>query len=471
MAGQEDSERLTATASVRLRPGVGCVPHHGGGLYLAAWPHGQHLPAMTPAQREVLARLAEGPCDRHGLTGEERELAELLERGGWLETTLHQGERPLYGIVPVKPLDVPGGPPPRGADPRWRLSRFALLRRERAGMVLESPCASADILIHDPALLGLLGGPDGACGTCPSLPADVFWRDLWRTGFLVDEEAGEERRLRHWSVHDLWFHTRSRSGSRGRPRHGFGATFRGRGRFPQPPARRAASSGPLIDLFVPDLRGLRDADPRLTALVEDRESMRVHDDGDPLSLRRLGEFLYRCARVRDVTTSDGMQLVDVPYPSAGALGELDLYLVVRRVTGLDPGLYLYDGHAHRLERRPADAAARRQLVRDAAASAGGAPPPQVVIVVAARFARLMWKYEGMAYAAVLKDVGVLFELMYLVAAAMGMAGCALGAGNAELFSQAAGLDRFEESSVGEFLLGSALSPPVAEGGADGVPAA
>ncbi|TDE51537.1 SagB/ThcOx family dehydrogenase [Nonomuraea mesophila] len=467
MAGQEDSERLTATTSVRLRPGVSCVPHPGGGLYLAAWPHGRHLPTPTPAQRELLARLAAGACRGDGLTGEERELAELLERGGWLETTFLQGGRPLYGVLPVKPLDTPGGPPPRGVDPRWRLSRFALLRRDSAGMVLESPCASADILIHDSALLGLLGGPDGAGGTPP---AGRFWHDLWRTGFLVEEDGGEEPRLRHWKVHDLWFHTRSRSGSRGRPRHGFGATSWGRGRFPQPPARRTASCGPVIDLHVPDLAGLRDADPGLTALVEDRESVRVHDDGDPLTLRQLGEFLYRCARVRDVTASDGMQLVNLPYPSAGALGELDLYLVVRRVAGLDPGLYRYDGHAHRLERRPADAAARRQLVRDAAASAGGAPPPQVVIVVAARFARLMWKYEGMAYAAVLKDVGVLFELMYLVATAMSVAGCALGAGNAELFSEAAGLDRFEESSVGEFLLGSARPPRTVEGGADGVPA-
>jgi SagB-type dehydrogenase family enzyme len=66
----------------------------------------------------------------------------------------------------------------------------------------------------------------------------------------------------------------------------------------------------------------------------------------------------------------------------------------------------------------------------------------------------MWKYEGMAYATILKDVGVLYQTMYLVATAMGLAPCALGCGNADVFSQVAGLNPYEEGSVGEFLLGT-----------------
>jgi SagB-type dehydrogenase family enzyme len=61
----------------------------------------------------------------------------------------------------------------------------------------------------------------------------------------------------------------------------------------------------------------------------------------------------------------------------------------------------------------------------------------------------------MAYAATLKNVGVLYQSMYLVATAMGLAPCGLGGGNAALFADVVGTDYFAESSVGEFLLGTA----------------
>jgi SagB-type dehydrogenase family enzyme len=78
-------------------------------------------------------------------------------------------------------------------------------------------------------------------------------------------------------------------------------------------------------------------------------------------------------------------------------------------------------------------------------------------VLGARFGRVMWKYESMAYAAILKDVGAFYQTAYLVATAMSLACCALGAGDSDLFAAAAGLDYLEETSVGEMALGS-LAP-------------
>ena len=60
----------------------------------------------------------------------------------------------------------------------------------------------------------------------------------------------------------------------------------------------------------------------------------------------------------------------------------------------------------------------------------------------------------MAYALILKNVGVLYQTMYLVATAMGLAGCGLGGGDSDLFSRAAHTQSLVETSVGEFLLGS-----------------
>jgi SagB-type dehydrogenase family enzyme len=80
--------------------------------------------------------------------------------------------------------------------------------------------------------------------------------------------------------------------------------------------------------------------------------------------------------------------------------------------------------------------------------------PQVLITITARFQRLSWKYQSIAYSVLLKDVGALYQTMYLVATAMDLAPCALGGGNSDLFAVAAGLDYYSETSVGEFLLGS-----------------
>jgi SagB-type dehydrogenase family enzyme len=80
--------------------------------------------------------------------------------------------------------------------------------------------------------------------------------------------------------------------------------------------------------------------------------------------------------------------------------------------------------------------------------------PQVLIIVAARFQRLTWKYESLAYALMLKHVGVLYQTMYLVATAMNLAPCGLGGGNSDLFAKVVGCDYYAETSIGEFALGS-----------------
>ena len=94
--------------------------------------------------------------------------------------------------------------------------------------------------------------------------------------------------------------------------------------------------------------------------------------------------------------------------------------------------------------------------RDSAESSDISPESvQVLIVLAARFARLSWKYSKIAYALTLKHV--VSRLPGDVPgglSAMDLAPCAIGSGDSDLFSRASGIDYCEETSVGEFLLGS-----------------
>jgi oxazoline/thiazoline dehydrogenase len=120
-----------------------------------------------------------------------------------------------------------------------------------------------------------------------------------------------------------------------------------------------------------------------------------------------------------------------------------------------PGLFRYEPLQHRLERLCGQTADVDRLLRDAAAATGiGRERLQVLLIVAARFPRVAWKYASMAYALILKHVGVLYQTMYLAATAMDLAPCSVGCGNSDVFARAAGTDYCAESSVGELLLGS-----------------
>jgi SagB-type dehydrogenase family enzyme len=144
-----------------------------------------------------------------------------------------------------------------------------------------------------------------------------------------------------------------------------------------------------------------------------------------------------------------------PYPSGGGVYELELYPVVRNVAGVEPGMYHYDSFDHVL--RPvaaADSRAVSQLIKPAAATLTGGAEPQVLVVLAARSGRIMWTYEQIGYAAILKDVGVLMQTIYLAATAMGLGACAQGFGDTAAFVAATGVDERQECSVGSIILGS-----------------
>jgi SagB-type dehydrogenase family enzyme len=396
-----------------------------------------------------------------------------LARRGLLCRTVQMDGRRLVTLLPISPAFVLT--PSAYVDGRYLLSRFAYLRREDAAMVLESPLAHSRIILEDDlalAVVGALAKP----ATARELSERINGLPSEAVGFLLSLFAGagmiqkvgndgnerESPALSSWEFHDLLFHTRSR---KGRSDASFGATYRMAGRLKPPPAVKQPNSSESCELYRPDLEQSRKDDPPLAEVMERRRSLREYDD-KPLTVRQLSEFLYRVARVKDsreveLETPSGplrMEFVSRPYPSGGALYELEFYVAVRACEGLSPGLYHYDGQQHRLVRLREQTAEVEQLLADAAASADiPAERVQVLIILAARFQRLAWKYASIAYALILKHVGVVYQTMYLTATAMDLAPCALGGGDADLFARAAGTDYYEETSVGEFLLGSKKS--------------
>jgi len=223
----------------------------------------------------------------------------------------------------------------------------------------------------------------------------------------------EDTTLAQWEFHDLFFHSRSRQGRRDRP---FSGTYPFLGQIEPLPAVKPKMTGERSCTAPARVRSVEDADPTR------------------------GRYYALSRR---------------PYPSGGATYDLELYVTIDACTGLPPGLYHYDPLDHEL-RKLSDRNERVEALLHYASLSIGAPHlPQVLITLASRFQRLSWKYRSMAYATTLKNGGVLSQTMYLVATAMGLAPCALGGGNSDVFAEAAGTDYYAESSVGEFVLGSA----------------
>jgi oxazoline/thiazoline dehydrogenase len=350
-------------------------------------------------------------------------------------------------LVTVVPFSR-AAPPARGSAPEGplALSRFAYLRREGGSLIAESPLAHSYLLFHGEGglrLLATLANPTDPAGLEDEarLSLDL----LWEAGFLAAEE--EDPDLRQWEFHDLLFHARSRSG---RHRNPYGGTFPYLGKIDPPPALKPAMAAETVDLFRPDIERLMREDPPFTQVIEERRSRRSPGER-PLTVDELGEFLYRSSRLRKVTATATHEISDRAYPGGGAVHELEIYPVASRCEGLDPGLYHYAPGDHRLERVSGMTPEARALV-EAAGRMMDAEAPDVLLVLAARFQRVTWKYRSMAYAGILKNVGALYQTLYLVATAMGLSACALGGGDSDLFARAAGTRYTTETSVGEFSL-------------------
>ncbi len=370
------------------------------------------------------------------------------------------------------------------AGTAYVLSRFAYLRREGRELVLESPLAHARIVLHDTRAIAVIGAlatpatasdlddrltsmPPGSSSALVTLLVEAGMVDLVSLEatrspsepFLSETSPDENPALEAWEFHDLLFHARSRRGRSDTP---FGGTYRLAHKPPPPALKAAARTTEGLDLYRPDIDRLERDDPPLALVQERRRSLRQYGT-TPITDRQLGEFLYRVGRVKrhwqaEAAAPTGpiqMDFTERPYPSGGGLYELEFYTVIGACQDLAPGLYHYDPLPHRLERICSATRDVELLLQDAAASAGiGKETLQVVVLLTARFERLAWKYESIAYALLLKHVGVVYQMMYLAATAMGLAPCALGCGDSDLFARAAGTDYFAETSVGEFLLGS-----------------
>jgi SagB-type dehydrogenase family enzyme len=404
-------------------------------------------------------------------------LVQRLARRGLLEYRLgrSRGGEDLVVIEPQVPDYWPQTPQLGNAD-ALVLSRFAYMRRRGDEMVLESPRAGALFRIRDPRIataIAMLSTPQQVkhLRRQEGFPGVELLALLLDCQILLKVGAASASRLRLaegdqelvlWDFHDLLFHARSTEGRHANP---LGGVYPYVGVIPPPPAVRPSWPGKTIDLRKFSA-GRSEALSPIAKALRQRRSTRSFDDQRPITLAELSRFLDGTARVLSTSNAtleldDGGHTVR-PYPSAGAAYELELYLAVSSCEGLARGFYHYDSGAHGLA--PIGVAANElEAMLAGAGNAMGAPaPPQILITIAARFGRVSWKYSSIAYALVLKDVGVLTQTLYLMASDMELGGCAIGIANIDLFAKMTGIEFHVEGPVGQFAIGRGAKSEAAD---------
>lgn len=449
----------------------------GGGVIVSRMWHSLRLNGISPVVATTLKRLSSGWVDRKELlllaaggSGNAKDIAASLSEHIWAldqlrslcRVQLVMDDTPLLTVEPVSYTAFPAfGTVPEGP----RLSRFAYLQGHKEGLAMESAVGTHRIILHDTwgVSLILLLAREGSPLTAYA-PSDEATRAaiglLDAAGMLEGREqasaaeVGDEL-LRMGEFHDLLFHRRSRFG-----RHdgSFGAEFPYLDKIPPLPALAAPLAGATISLPSPAEGQVRAKDLTLTQALERRASVRTYSN-EPVTLAQLGEFLFRCARARaqyGPFPKAGMpyEASDRPYPSGGGIHDLELYLIVSGVQGLPTGAYHYAADRHALEVLNCSPEDAMLLLKGAMRASGAPEPPHLLIKISSRFGRMSWKYRSISYATTLKNVGVLFQTMYLVATAMGLAACALGSGDDIAAERALKLAARSEIAVGEFMLGN-----------------
>lgn len=172
--------------------------------------------------------------------------------------------------------------------------------------------------------------------------------------------------------------------------------------------------------------------------IKNRRSERSYSEV-PMSLPELSQLLRYSIGV----TEEHHNLRAAP--SAGALYPIEVYPVVNSVEGLDSGVYHYNVSEDALE-LVKEGDFRRALTRHALGQSmmGKA---QVVLAMAALFERTERRYGDRARQYIFLEAGHIGQNIYLVATAMGLGVCAVGAYSDEGYNQLIGVDGRKEGTV------------------------
>lgn|GEM_PF-3335517 len=357
--------------------------------------------------------------------------------------------------------------------PKLAISRFAAFRWGAEVVAAMSGAGGRYFDVASPVVLSLLN-----TFTTPRTPSeavdaaghgdrgalrdaiDAFVGAALLEPAAANGDANDASQIARWEPHDLLFHQIAAQFGNGAWHH--------LGHREPPPAVRP----PLSTTFFPLPEGATPPDISLGAALAERSSNREFERR-PLSLRTVSALLGASARNAQGALAERWnqawmpgKYVARPYASGGARYSSELYLFVGEdgVEATPAGIYRYCPENHRLEQLTTGrsivdpvlgAVSSESMIRPPADTPDENVIPPLLIVITSRFGRVTFKYGGVAYDLVLKETGALLQTLYLVTAALGLAGCALGAvpGASRAIVRHCSINPLAEPVVGYYMVG------------------
>lgn len=244
-------------------------------------------------------------------------------------------------------------------------------------------------------------------------------RRLLAKGFLERSDRARDPRVTRMQALDAWnpeagfFHTATKDVR-------FWTTRRA-----QRAARAKAELTPMPRTFkrypgTPKTRLPRPArESEFPAVLLARRTWRRYSAA-AVTIQELGTVLGLSAGVQWWAKGLGGDLPLKTSPSGGARHPIECYVVVRRVSGLRPGIYHYSGARHELERLRGPV--RPERLRAYVPQSGYFANAAVIVFFTAMFERQIWRYSySRAYRAALIEAGHVCQTFLLTATWLGLA--------------------------------------------------
>lgn len=214
-------------------------------------------------------------------------------------------------------------------------------------------------------------------------------------------------------------------------------------KLPQPPLTKAPMRGEDARTPLPrDFESL----PRkndLLSLIRDRRSARIYT-GEEMSLLQLSFLLWATQGIKKIRGRKYATLRTVP--CGGARHEFETYLLVRHITGLEPGAYHYLPMDHALEYlHPVEDL--EQAITESLSGQSWAAKANVVFYWSMVPYRAEWRYGIYAHRVALIDVGHIGQSLYTACTGLSLGTCGIGAFEDGVCSRLFELDGVEEYIV------------------------
>ncbi len=170
---------------------------------------------------------------------------------------------------------------------------------------------------------------------------------------------------------------------------------------------------------LPQIEAIPQKDRTFDDVISSRRSVRDFADLD-LSLEEFSKILHQSYGITGGLpgTSEFQQHLRA-VPSGGALYPAEVYIAVRKVSGIEPGIYHYNVPNHEIELMiPGDPT---EIVSEVCCGQEHVRQASIIILISGVLERTKLKYGERGYRYVLLDVGHLGQNIYLSCTSLGLA--------------------------------------------------